>query len=34
MWESVGYYNGVMGPLEEMQVHMVYRALYFGDGIY
>ena len=34
MWESVGYYNGVMGPLEEMQVPMGDRALYFGDGIY
>jgi len=34
MWKSVGYYNGEMGPLEEMRVPMGDRALYFGDGIY
>lgn len=32
--KSVGYYNGEMGPLEEMKVPMGDRALYFGDGIY
>ena len=32
--KSVGYYNGTMGPLEEMTVPMGDRALYFGDGIY
>lgn len=34
MWENVGYYNGEIGPLEEMKVPMGDRALYFGDGIY
>ena len=34
MWKSVGYYNGEIGPLEEMKVPMGDRALYFGDGIY
>jgi D-alanine transaminase len=34
MWKSVGYYNGEMGPLEDMKVPMGDRALYFGDGIY
>ena len=34
MWKNVGYYNGKMGPLEEMTVPMGDRALYFGDGIY
>ena len=34
MWKNVGYYNGEMGPLEEMTVPMNDRALYFGDGIY
>lgn len=34
MWKNVGYYNGEMGPLEEMKVPMNDRALYFGDGIY
>lgn len=34
MWTNVGYYNGEMGPLEEMKVPMGDRALYFGDGIY
>lgn len=31
---EVGYYNGKLGPLEEMTVPMGDRALYFGDGIY
>ena len=34
MWKNVGYYNGTIGPLEEMTVPMGDRALYFGDGIY
>ena len=34
MWKNVGYYNGEIGPLEEMKVPMGDRALYFGDGIY
>ena len=34
MWKNVGYYNGKIGPLEEMEVPMNDRALYFGDGIY
>lgn len=34
MWKNVGYYNGTLGPLEEMTVPMNDRALYFGDGIY
>lgn len=34
MWKNVGYYNGEIGPLEEMKVPMNDRALYFGDGIY
>ena len=32
--KEVGYYNGVIGPLEEMTVPIFDRALYFGDGIY
>jgi len=34
MWKNVGYYNGEIGPLEEMKVPMQDRTLYFGDGIY
>ena len=34
MWKNVGYYNGELGPLEEMKVPMNDRAVYFGDGIY
>ena len=34
MWKNVGYYNGEIGPLEEMKVPMGDRTLYFGDGIY
>lgn len=30
----VGYYNGKIGPLEEMSVPMNDRAVYFGDGVY
>ncbi|MGE4483611.1 MAG: aminotransferase class IV [Oscillospiraceae bacterium] len=32
--KNVGYYNGKIGPLEEMTVPMNDRALYFGDGVY
>ena len=32
--KEVGYYNGVIGPLEEMQIPMLDRANYFGDGVY
>ena len=32
--EKVGYYNGKLGPLEEMTVPMLDRAVYFGDGCY
>ena len=28
----VGYYNGEIGPLEEMKIPMLDRAVYFGDG--
>lgn len=31
---NIGYYNGKVGPLEEMTVPMNDRALYFGDGVY
>ena len=34
MWKNVGYYNGEMGPLEDMKFPMNDRAVYFGDGIY
>ncbi len=30
----VGYYNGKMGPVEELTVPMNDRALFFGDGCY
>ena len=32
--ESLGYYNGSFGPLEEMMIPMNDRASWFGDGIY
>lgn len=32
--KEVGYYNGKFGPLEEMQIPMLDRACYFGDGVY
>ena len=31
---NIGYYNGKIGPLEEMTVPMNDRACYFGDGVY
>lgn len=30
----VGYYNGEIGPLEDMRIPMMDRAVYFGDGCY
>ena len=30
----VGYYNGEIGPLKEMKIPMLDRAVYFGDGCY
>ncbi len=32
--QHVGYYNGKIGPLEEMSIPMLDRAVYFGDGVY
>ena len=32
--KHVGYYNGQIGPLEEMKIPMLDRAVYFGDGCY
>lgn len=31
---NVGYYNGKLGPFEEMTIPMSDRAIYFGDGVY
>ncbi len=32
--ENVAYYNGKIGPIEEMTVPMNDRACYFADGVY
>ena len=32
--KALGYYNGSFGPLDEMQVPMMDRAVYYGDGVY
>ncbi len=32
--KDVGYYNGEIGPLMEMKIPMMDRAVYFGDGCY
>ena len=32
--KTLGYYNGTIGELEEIQVPMLDRACYFGDGVY
>lgn len=32
--KNLGYYNGKVGPLEEMSLPMMDRAVYFGDGVY
>ena len=32
--KSLGYYNGKIGELEEMEIPMLDRAVYFGDGVY
>lgn len=30
----IGWYNGVMGPIEQVNIPMQDRALFFGDGAY
>ena len=32
--KNIGYYNGVTGPIESIQVPMNDRGCYFGDGVY
>ncbi|MDR1957105.1 MAG: aminotransferase class IV [Treponema sp.] len=32
--ETLGYYNGIIGPLEELRIPMNDRACWFGDGVY
>ena len=32
--ESIAYYNGTIGPLEDMRVPMNDRVCFFGDGVY
>lgn len=32
--DNIAYYNGRIGPIEEMRVPMNERACYFGDGVY
>lgn len=32
--KRIGYYNGVMGPVEDIRIPMEDRALFFGDGVY
>lgn len=32
--KKIGYYNGEIGPIEDVKVPMLDRALYFADGCY
>ena len=32
--KEVGYYNGTIGPLNEISCPILDRAVYFGDGCY
>ena len=32
--QTLGYYNGEYGPLDEMTIPMLDRVCYFGDGVY
>lgn len=32
--KQIGYYNGEIGPIEDVKVPMLDRALYFADGCY
>lgn len=34
LMKTLGYYNGVIDELDRMQVPMLDRACYFGDGVY
>lgn len=33
-FEAVGYYNGEIGPIDEIKAPILDRAFYFGDGCY
>ena len=32
--QTLGYYNGELGELEDMKIPMLDRVSYFGDGVY
>lgn len=32
--QEIGFYNGKIGPLYEMEIPMLDRAMFFGDGVY
>ena len=32
--QSIGYYNGKTGPIDQLMVPFTDRGLYFGDGVY
>ncbi len=32
--KEIGYYNGVMGPVGQISIPMLDRAMFFGDGVY
>ena len=32
--QSIGYYNGKTGPIDQLTVPFTDRGLYFGDGVY
>ena len=32
--KEIGYYNGKIGPLDQMQIPLLDRAIYFADGCY
>lgn len=34
MMKNLGYYNGKIGPIEEMTIPMNDRVVYYGDGVY
>ena len=31
---NLGYYNGQIGPIEDIRIPMTDRGFYFGDGLY
>ena len=32
--KDIAYYNGIIGPIDEVKAPITDRGFYFGDGVY